>query len=172
MSLLINMWAFIVSWNKWNCNVRLRICVADFTFHCVLDNCVIFIVVFWDSRSYSTVRGEAYQEGSWGYGPPLIQNNVSEASLFLASVWHWLLFLLDTSSTNHESLLWIHVNVTCSSFYQWMGGNKFKVLLETEGAEKSLRITMSADGPLIQDCSCVLTPISEATFSKDPGVTK
>ena len=123
MSLLINMWAFIVSWNKWNCNVRLRICVADFTFHCVLDNCVIFIVVFWDSRSYPTVSGEADQEGSWGYRPPLIQNSVSEASLFLASVWHWLLFSLDTSSSNHESLLWIHVNITCSSIYQWMGRN-------------------------------------------------
>ena len=89
MSLLINMWAFIISWNKWNCNVHLRICAADFTFHRVLDNCVIFIVVFWDSRSYPTVSGEADQEGSWGYRPPLIQNNVSEASLSLASVWHW-----------------------------------------------------------------------------------
>lgn len=47
------------------------------------------------------------------------------------------------------------------------GKELFKVLLETEGAEKSLRITMSADGPLIRDCSCVLTPISEAIFSKN-----
>ena len=103
MSLLINMWAFIISWNKWNCNVHLRICAADFTFHRVLDNCVIFIVVFWDSRSYPTVSGEADQEGSWGYRPPLIQNNVSEASLSLASVWHWT-----------------HPALTMSCFYAYM----------------------------------------------------
>ena len=127
------MWAFIVSWNKWNCNVRLWICVADFTFHCVLDNFVIFIVVFWDSRSYPTVSGEADQGGSWEYRPPLIQNNVSEASLFLASVWHWLLFSLDTSSTNHELLLWIHVNITCSSVYQWMGRNYSKYYWKLKG---------------------------------------